>query len=217
MSGTPELLAAYPDRLHLLFEPVAEFADAIEANYRAVAHRLVQAAVSDRSGTVFLETRSFIPGLAISHSTMTDDADPGSHKVAWLEVSPDPSVAANATAAREVPMVSVDDYLAQAPAEPPFFLKVDIDGHEMKVLAGALETLKQTSIVMIEATADALPERIGFLLAAGFQLFDLTEACYYDDCFAQCDAVFIRSDLHPRHFQTMTEAFDFAKWTAFNP
>jgi FkbM family methyltransferase len=197
LNGTPELVAAYPDCMHLLFEPVSEFAASIEMNYRAVAHRLVQSAVSDRSGTVSLATRTLIPGLEISHSSMTDDPQADT---------------------RTVPTVSLDDYLARAPAEPPFFLKVDIDGHEMKVLAGAAQTLKQSSIVMIETTADTLPERVGFLLSAGFQLFDLTEPCYYDDCFAQCDAVFVHPDLYPRHFATMTaERFDFGKWTSFSP
>ena len=40
-NGTPELLAVYPDKLHLLFEPVVEFTPAIERLYQNVRRRLI--------------------------------------------------------------------------------------------------------------------------------------------------------------------------------
>ena len=180
LSGTPELVEAYPDRPHLLFEPVAEFAPTIERNYRNVQHQLVQAAVSDTSGETRLRTVGMIGDAAISHSFMTESAE---------------------QASRTVPRVSLDDYLRANPAQPPYFLKIDIDGDELKVLAGATETLKLTSVVMIEVTIYSIIERMQRVIEAGFQLFDLTEPAYYDDSFWQCDAVFVRGDLHPRHFE----------------
>jgi FkbM family methyltransferase len=194
LSGTPELMETYPDRPHLLFEPVAEFAAAIERNYRDIPHRLVQAAVSDSSGEVQLRTVGMIGGAAISHSFMTESAE---------------------EATRTVPRVSLDDYLRANAADPPYFLKVDIDGDELKVLAGAAETLKRTSIVMIEVTVHTMVPRLQRLMDAGFQLFDLTEPAYYDDSLWQCDAVFVRRDLHERHFEALTEQLDFAKYTVF--
>lgn len=196
LSGTPELVAAYPDRLHLLFEPVAEFAPEIERLYQNVRHRLIAAAVSDSSGMVPLRTMSVIPGMPISHSYMINSLE-GSTQL--------------------VPMVSLDDYLRDNPAEPPYFLKVDIDGHEMKVLRGATETLKQTSVVMIEAPVGALIERVGYVAEAGFRLFDLTEPCYYDNSLWQCDAVLVRNDLHAALFAPLDDTFDPAKYTTFNP
>ncbi len=194
LSGTPELLEAYPDRPHLLFEPVAEFAAAIEHHYRNVPHRLIQAAVSDSSGDTHLRTVGMIGGVAISHSFMTDAAE---------------------QASRTVPRVSLDDYLSANPAEPPYFLKIDIDGDELKVLAGASETLKRTSIIMIEVTVHTMMPRLQWLMDAGFQLFDLTEPAYYDDSLWQCDAVFVRGDLHERHFEALSEQLDLAKYSVF--
>ena len=194
LSGTPELLEAYPDRPHLLFEPVAEFAPTIERHYRNVPHRLIQAAVSDSSGEVQLRTVGMIAGTVISHSFMTDSAD---------------------EATRTVPRVSLDDYLQANPADPPYFLKIDIDGEELKVLAGAVETLKRTSIVMIEVTVHTIMPRLQRLMEAGFQLFDLTEPAYYDDSLWQCDAVFVRADLHERHFEALSEQLDMAKYSVF--
>ncbi len=194
LSGTPELLEAYPDRPHLLFEPVAEFAPTIEHHYRNVPHRLIQAAVSDSSGDTHLRTVGMIGGVAISHSFMTDAAE---------------------QASRTVPRVSLDDYLRANPADPPYFLKIDIDGEELKVLAGAAETLKRTSIVMIEVTVHTMMPRLQWLMDAGFQLFDLTEPAYYDDSLWQCDAVFVRADLHERHFEALSEQLDMAKYSVF--
>jgi FkbM family methyltransferase len=194
LSGTPELLEVYPDRPHLLFEPVAEFAARIEHEYRNVPHRLIQAAVSDSSGEIQLRTVGMIGGAAISHSFMTESAE---------------------EATRTVPRVSLDDYLRTTPADPPYFLKIDIDGEELKVLAGATATLKQTSIVMIEVTVHTMIPRLQRLMDAGFQLFDLTEPAYYDDSLWQCDAVFVRADLHERHFEALSEQLDLAKYSVF--
>jgi FkbM family methyltransferase len=194
LTGTPELLEAYPDRMHVLFEPVAEFAATIEQVYRNTPHRLVQAAVSDTSGETHLSTKTIMAGLGISHSYMTDAAEPS---------------------LRTVPKVCLDDYLRQNPVEPPYLLKIDIDGFEMKVLHGATEALKQSSIVIIEVTVYDLVERIGYLQQAGFRLFDISEPCYYDQSLWQGDAVMIRNDVHSRHFETLDMNFDETKYQIF--
>lgn len=196
LSGTPELMAAYPDRPHILFEPVAEFAAAIEQNYRNIPHQLVQAAVSDRSGDGFLKTSSIISGMDISHSHVVDAAEESS---------------------RTVRMVTLDDCLRNSRVGKPYLLKIDVDGHEMSVLKGATETLKETSIVIIEATGHALAERLGFLQNAGFTLFDLTEPCYYDNSFWQCDVVLVHRDLHAQHFARINDAFEESKYSVFDP
>ena len=193
LDGTRELIVAYPDRLHLLFEPVAEFAPMIERLYAAIPHRLVQVAVSDTSGETLLRTVGMI-GRGISHSFMVDTPQ---------------------AETRTVPKVSLDDYLSSNPADPPYFLKLDIDGEELKALAGATETLKSTSVVMVEVTVHSLVERLTKLIDAGFQLFDLTEPAYYDDSFWQCDAVFIRRDVYAAHFEPLTENLDIRKYAIF--
>ena len=140
------------------------------------------------------ETTTVLSGMAISHSYMVDGAG---------------------ETTRMVPKVSLDDYFAANPIEGPYFLKIDIDGEELKVLQGATETLKQASVVMMEVIIYGFAERIGFLLEHGFQLFDLTEPAYYDDSFWQCDAVFVRRDIHAAYFQELTENLDQSKYTVF--
>jgi FkbM family methyltransferase len=194
LSGTPELMEAYPDCLHLLFEPVQEFAQGIERAYRNIPHKLVQVAVSDHSGTTPLHTTTVIAEHTISHSYMTTD---------------------QTQASRVVPMTTLDDYFRDNYAASPYLLKIDIDGLEMKVLLGSKETIRHCSIVIVEAYVDSLAEKIEFITRCGFKLFDLTEPCYYDEGFWQCDAVFLRSDLHRKLFLSYEDGFDFAKYTVF--
>jgi hypothetical protein len=76
-------------------------------------------------------------------------------------------------------------------------------GQELQVLKGAAETLKRCSIVIVECQRGELVQRIGAVQAAGFALFDLCEPCCHDKTFWQCDAVFLRNDLHRQHFRQL--------------
>lgn len=194
--ATRELIEAFPDLTHVLFEPVVEFNDSIKHNYRSVPHKLVNAAVSERSGEVSLQVFTVHSGMQISHSTMAKDS--------------------NASGLRTVPMVSLDDYLIANPEPGPYLLKIDVDGAEMSVLAGAAETLKKCSVVIIEAPRYFLIERVSALKAAGFDLVDLIEPCYYDDVIWQWDAVMIRSELVAKHFTRLSNTdFDASKYSTF--
>jgi FkbM family methyltransferase len=191
LHGTKELILAYPDCEHILFEPVEEFAEEIGRAYAGISHRLIRAAVSDRSGTIGLATTSIIPGLAVSHSWM---AEGGS---------------------RTVPMISLDDYLKVNQCGAPFFVKIDVDGSEMQVLKGAEETLKRTSVVMIEAPVDSFAERVFFLQTAGFRIFDIVEPCYYDGGFWQADALMVKSAIYAGHFADIRTDFNPSKYDIF--
>jgi hypothetical protein len=91
-----ELLAIWPDLKHMLFDPVAEFAGSIEHHYRNIPHELHGVAVGDETGTSGLKVDSVLPGMSISHSSMTDEK-PGED-----------------SAIRLVPKVKLDDFLPGA-------------------------------------------------------------------------------------------------------
>lgn len=190
LNATPELLKVWPDVKHVLFEPVEEFGDQIRSNYADIDFELVLAAVGDRSGAVSLETFSVFEGQEISHSRMTS--------------------AEGQTNTRQVRLVSLDDWISANPQPDPFLVKIDVDGAEMKVLAGAREVLKRASVVIVEAPKSQLVERIDFVQKAGFTLFDLAEPCYYDGAFWQCDAIFVRDDIFRSLFRQLDN-------TAFEP
>lgn len=180
--GTPELMKIWGDKRHVLFEPVSEFSEKIIHNYRNITHELHTLAVGDSSGQIGLKTISAIDGMSISHSQMTKESSDDSASI------------------RVVPKVTLDDFLVGRTLEQPYLLKIDIDGQELSVLRGASETLKKCSIVIIECQSKELTQRIQAVQAAGFDLFDLAEPCYYDKAFWQCDAVFVRKDLMSGRF-----------------
>jgi FkbM family methyltransferase len=182
MSGTPELVKAFPKVRHVLFEPVEEFAGQIARAYRSVDHELVQAAVAQSGGEVELRVHRKIAGMDISHSSMVETPADGEDT-------------------RTVPRISLDGFLKGRDLAEPFLLKIDIDGQELKVLKGAEQTLRRCSVVIVECAGDSLPARINTVQKAGFRLFDLSEPCYYDGAFWQCDAVFVRKDLHDAAFK----------------
>jgi FkbM family methyltransferase len=196
--GTPELKAFFPDKLHVLFEPVVEFNPGIERAYREVPHEIVNVAVSDKSGETLLALERVVevPGLEFSHSHVTA-------QVAEGKVN------------RTVPMTSLDDFLRDRDLPQPFLLKIDIDGHELAALAGATETLRKCAVVIVEVQVLELAKRIEAVTAHGFVLFDLVEPCYYDYALWQCDAVFLREDVHRRHFADLAVNFERARYTVF--
>jgi FkbM family methyltransferase len=195
---TRELRAHFPGAFHLLFEPVVEFNAAIARNYNGVRHEIVNVAVSDKTGEtlLWLDRVLDVGALDFSHSHVASEA-------------PDGKVH------RTVPMTTLDDFLRDRDLPEPYLLKIDIDGHELAAIAGATETLKKCAVVIVEAQVAELPQRIAAIASQGFILFDLVEPCYYDHALWQCDAVFLREDVHRRHFANMSVEFDSAKYTMF--
>lgn len=193
---TPELISMFPDKPHLLFEPVQEFVSHIHANYKRVNYKLVEAAVSDKEGEVTLQTAAIGGWATITHSNIVYGP-------------------VNSIDKRTVPMVTLDGYLSRHPQKPPHLVKLDVDGFELQVMQGGVETLKNTSVVIVETTKHDLTERIGFLEARGFEIFDLVEPCYYDQAFWQCDAVLLKRSLHEQYFSKLHDNFSPAKYEMF--
>jgi FkbM family methyltransferase len=201
LDGTPELKAHFPGAFHLLFEPVVELNAIIARNYNGVRHEIANVAVSDKTGEteIWLERLFDVQGAEFSHS----------HVAAAAQPAPDGHVH------RTVPMTTLDDFVRDRELPEPYLLKIDIDGHELPAIAGATETLKKCAVVIVEAQVAELPQRISAVAAQGFTLFDLVEPCYYDHALWQCDAVFLREDLHRRHFADLCAAFDPTKYAMF--
>lgn len=196
LHGTPVLMELFADRTHHLFEPVDDYFPVIRANYAAIAHRLVHAAVSDKNSEVLIHSAKKLGDGQISHSWITDTATESS---------------------RSVPAITLDSYIAGGEAREPFLLKIDVDGAPVPaaILRGATRTLEQCSVVVIEMTVDRFFERAALLDAAGFDLWDVTALCYYDKCLWQFDAVYVKRSykaalpgLQPMH----NPPFDVARW-----
>ena len=52
----------------------------------------------------------------------------------------------------EVPAVTLDRLVEQTQAQPPFLIKVDVQGAELDVLAGAQTTLRHAELILLEVS-----------------------------------------------------------------
>jgi len=74
-----------------------------------------------------------------------------------------------------VPVTTIDTLVRQFNLNGPFLLKLDLQGAEAAAFRGAADTLKRTSVVIVEADLNDFRELDRIMEDAGFNLFDITE------------------------------------------
>jgi FkbM family methyltransferase len=191
---TPELRLAFPDKKHVLFEPVEEFFPKIAANYAGMSCELVPVAVSDTNGTAKLQ-KIAISGDEISHSKIQSD------------VTVENLI--------DVPTVRLDTFFSGRTDPPPYLLKVDVDGYEIPILMGAEGIWDRIDCVIIEATADTFLERLQFVASKGYKLIDVVDQCYYSGVFSQADLIVVAERVLtrlPKLRPWETQDFHWRKW-----
>ena len=136
--GTPSLYQAFPAADLLLVEPVAEFSAAISA------------ILSDREGIhvdVALGARAGVLQLQV---------DPGDLQLSSFFARGALEDSGAARSVRDVRVDTLDHVLSEHPCRRPYGLKIDTEGAELEVIAGASETLRHTEFVIAET---AVPPR----------------------------------------------------------
>ena len=201
LTCTGPLMQEFPDRLHVLVEPIEEFAPRIRKIYdkKGVPYDLVIAAMSDRDGEVSMQTKSVREGTAITHARIIDDGGEG----------PD---------LRKVEAKTVATLVAERGYEGPFLLKIDVDGAELDILKGARPVLDQCSVICIEVGIKNIVQRADFIVRAGFQPFDIVDLCYYDRRLVQADMIFVSDRLiKEMNLEIYRDGFNMEKWEAYEP
>jgi FkbM family methyltransferase len=208
---TRELIEAFPDKKHLLFEPVVENYEQIEKNYSKIDYELIRAAASDEDGEGLLEVHVH-PGeagpqhtssLIEPHARATHDDMPHLHGY-FREV-----------VQRHIAQSKLDTIIRNGAYEKPYLLKLDVDGNELKILQGASETLQHTSCVIIEASLSDLFLRGNYLHSLGFVLWDIVDLGYYCDQLSYVDLVFLSPEERQRAFNPWLTKFDPTKSVRF--
>jgi FkbM family methyltransferase len=201
-SGTPELLEAFPIAKHLLFEPSGIHTASIQKLFGESDFELFEVACSDTDGECFLVQRSIDGSGRITHSR--------------IDLKPATVGVDSVVACRRIKQSRLDSL--NLSLEGNVLVKIDVDGAELKVLAGGENLLKRTSVVIVEAPMASLVERANYLCARGFRLFEIVDLCYYYGFMSQVDLVFIRENLiasNPALQPWKHKVFDWKQWVPF--
>ena len=104
-------------------------------------------------------------------------------------------------APRQVPVVTIDGVCAEKNLNGPYLIKVDVQGAELQVLAGATRTLRETEAVILEVTlfgtiigGPQFSDVVAFMKQHGFVAYDFCGFLYrpFDNALSQVDMVFVR-------------------------
>lgn len=198
LNSTWELLTAFQNSRQLLIEPIVEWNEVIERTYSqaGIDFEIINIAASDADGVMNMKVVSVVPGKPISHAHLTSQV--------------------SGNDLREVTVRKLDSLLAERDEPRPYLLKIDVDGVEMQILAGARKMLDECSIVVIEANITNYLERATVLEEAGFQLFDIVDPCYYDSRLRQFDLIFLsKKTIEELSIDMYKEKFDYNKWEVY--
>jgi hypothetical protein len=105
-------------------------------------------------------------------------------------------------AVKTYPMQTLDQLLSELKTTGDYFLKLDVQGAELDVLTGATEALRNSSVVLVEASllnynagAPLIAEVMHYFAEHDFVLFDICELRRMKmGVLVQVDLLFIKTD-----------------------
>jgi FkbM family methyltransferase len=154
--GTPDLYEAFPNASLLLIDPLREWEPVMQTLERDRGAHYVVAAAGAENGSITLNVPS---------------------ELAWASTQQGPWE----SEPRVVPVVTVDSAVREAGLEPPYLLKVDVEGFELEVLRGAVDTLEHCDAVILETWLHAtFSDLVSWMADHGFLVHDLYEFGYTD-------------------------------------
>lgn len=200
--GTPFLQEVWPEACHLLFEPIDQYYPSIKRAYSNQKWELFPVALSDTDG------QSWQLGISADKSGKVTESRLSDTPCELTEIP-------NLISCSKVARVRLDSVMADRQDPQPYLLKLDVDGHEISVLNGAVETMAKCSIVIVEAAIHTIGAKIAILEGAGFDLVDIVDLCYYYQHMSQVDLIFVHRawvakcpDLRP----WQTKQFEWEAW-----
>ena len=173
--GTFNLYETFPNARHLLIEPIAENEPYLAKICRKLkSAEYIMAAAAKESGVLTLSVNPGMVHSSISQNAITDSSNP------YL---------------RNIRAITLDDICRERNLSGPYLIKVDVDGKELDVLAGATEILQQTEYVIVEVTLfGEMYEIMSFMKSQGFVAYDIVDLAYrpIDAALWQIDMAFVK-------------------------
>ena len=194
-AGTEDLYRTFPQSRFLLVEPLIERRPILEDLTRRLNAEYVLACAGPAPGSATLNVHpSHLEGSSTHKETEGTHAD-------GFE--------------REVPVVTLDQECNQRNLPGPYLLKIDAQGAELAVLAGAGRSLESTEMVILEVQffeflrgAPQFADIVGYMNERGFAAYDCFGSAYrpLDGALASMDVVFVREDGHLRQSHSFATA-----------
>ena len=132
--GTPELYKAYSDKKIILVEPLPIYEEFMQKTLKTYNAQWVKSAAGSEDSEIEIHYDEALPAMSSIHTKTPITS--GSNKVKT----------------QRVPIKKIDTIVEELQLEGPFMLKIDTEGHELNVIKGATETLKNTDLVVAEVS-----------------------------------------------------------------
>ena len=183
------ILNFYPASKFHLIEAQTRFNDSIAETYKNANYTLYNATVDESCYT----------GFSIDANDNTNSSIPMwhfiSHKMfnqGWSD-----ELNRNVIASTPTEITTVDTLLQNTELGNNVFLKVDVDGFDLRVLQGSVNVLSKTLAIMVECSLRNITDIVTYLAQYNFTIVDLIDITYYDKRLTQVDLIFFnKSRLH---------------------
>lgn len=179
--GTRSLWEAFPSARHILIEPLEEFKPALdELTKKFLNMEYIIAAASKKAGSITINVHRDLEGTSL----YLEDEDSHVNGVP-----------------RVVPAVTLDELSKGRKLEGPYLIKLDVQGAELDVLRGGLETLRDTEYAILETVlfqffinGPQIFDTITFMREKGFVVYEIFDPYYrpLDGAMSQVDIAFVK-------------------------
>jgi FkbM family methyltransferase len=179
-AGTPSIYQAFPDSLHVAFEPLVEFQPQLKEALKTYKHEIHQCALMDKP-----EQRSILrqPNNLFTSSLMHTHQDDHKNVVT-------------------IPISTLDEKMSLHELSGRLLIKTDCQGADLFALKGGLETLKKADIVIVETSLfrfwgphqPDFAEIVLFMRQQKFVVYDILDGLLrpFDNALGQVDLVFAK-------------------------
>jgi FkbM family methyltransferase len=182
---TRSALNYFPDAHYTLIEPQLSLKQSVQDLLTREDNKIrwIEAGGGDKSGTMFFSIAADRDDTATFAVTADYAADRGLRRV-------------------EVPVITLNEIVRSSDAPFPDMVKIDAEGFDLRVLAGASDLIGKTDIFLLEALVyphplnleNTLEKVLTIMSRAGYHPIDITEITHHSEhgILIVCEVAFLR-------------------------